>query len=92
MKVIIRAKAASDLAAIFAWIAKDNADAARATMLRLRKRISILEMPECVYIGCSGRAEGTRELVEGRYIIVYVVHDRRKAISIIGVFYAAQNR
>lgn len=92
MKVIIRAKAADDLAGILEWINKQNPSAAMTVGLRLRRRIAILEIPECTYIGRPGRDEGTRELVEGRYIIVYEVNEKRKVISILAVVHGARNR
>ena len=92
MRVIVRAKAADDLAGIFEWIRKQSMDAAVATLLRIRRRIAILEMPECTHIGRSGRDEGTRELVEGNYIIVYEVNERRKNVSVLAVYHGAQDR
>lgn len=92
MKVIIRAKAADDLVAIFAWIGKDDLVAAEAVIRRIRKHISILEIPECAYIGRPGRSEGTRELVEGRYIMVYVIDEKRQRISILSIVHCAQRK
>lgn len=39
MNVIIRAKAADDLANIYTWIARDNPQAAAATIRRIRRHI-----------------------------------------------------
>ena len=92
MKVIMRAKAADDLAAIFAWIAKDNRRAAEQVVKRIRARIGYLTTLGLANIGRPGLDPGTRELVEYPYIIVYEVHERRGHIVVLAVFHGAQDR
>ena len=92
MKVIIRAEAADDLAGIFAWIAKDKPAAAVALLRRIRERIGRLETPGLAHMGRPGRVDGTRELVEAPYIIVYEVYEDRDELVVLAVFHGAQNR
>ena len=92
MKLIIHAKAADDLAAIFAWIAKDNVRAARETIRRIRGRIGYLTTPGLANIGRPGLDQGTRELVEYPYIVVYEVHERRGHVVVLAIFHGAQDR
>ena len=75
MKVVVREAAALDLESIFAWIAKDNPRAAAEIVERIRIRINRLAFPGLSHIGRPGLVEGTRELVEPPYIIVYMVDD-----------------
>ena len=92
MKLVIRRKAADDLAAIFAWIAKDNWRAAEQVVKRIRARICYLTTPGLANIGRLGLDLGTRELVEYPYIIVYEVHEQRGQIVVLAIFHAAQDR
>ena len=92
MNVLIHAKAADDLAGIFDWIAKDNPRAAVGTVRRLRERIGRLGTPGLAHIGRPGLVDGTRELVEPPYIIVYRVYDDRQELIVLAIFHAAQNR
>ena len=92
MKLVIRAKVADDIAAIFAWIAKDNARAAKETIRRIRERIGYLTTPGLANIGRPGLDQGTRELVEYPYIIVYEAHEWRGQIVVLAIFHGAQNR
>lgn len=84
MNVVIRAKAAEDLAGIFTWIAHDNPVAAVETVRRIRRRIGRL--------GTPGRVPGTRELIEAPYIIVYEVHEDRDELVVLAIFHGAQGR
>ena len=42
--------------------------------------------------GRPGLIEGTRELVEAPYIIVYRVDNEREEIVVLAIFHGAQNR
>ena len=92
MKLIIRAKAADDLAAIFAWIAKDNVEAAKLMIRSIHRRVAFLTVPGLAHIGRPGSEKGTRELVEYPYVIVYDVKERRKEIIVLAIFHGAQDR
>jgi plasmid stabilization system protein ParE len=59
---------------------------------RIRDRIGRLAHSSLAEMGRPGRERGTRELVEGRYIIVYEVHRSRNEIHILAIFHGAQDR
>lgn len=92
MNVVVHSKAAADLDDIFAWIASDNPRAAVDVLRRIRVRIGRLGTPGLAHIGRPGLVEGTRELVEPPYVIVYRVHDDHNEIVVVAVFHGAQNR
>jgi plasmid stabilization system protein ParE len=70
MRIIVRARVEDDLDRIFAWIAKDNPRAAANMIRRIRDRIGRLALSSLAEMGRPGREPGTRELVEGPYIVV----------------------
>jgi toxin ParE1/3/4 len=92
MKLVIRQKADDDLDSIFTWIEKDNPRAAVSVIRRIRERIGLLLTKGVADMGRPGRDEGTRELVEAPYIIVYEVHADRGEIEVLAVYHGAQNR
>jgi plasmid stabilization system protein ParE len=92
MKIVIREKAADDLDGIFDWIAKDNPHAAIRIVRRLRDRIERLGETGLAHMGRSGLIEGTRELVEPPYIIVYTADVPGDTLTILAIFHGAQNR
>jgi plasmid stabilization system protein ParE len=92
MKVVIREAAEDDLDRIFAWIAKNNRPAAAEIVVRIRDRISRLEMDSLANMGRPGFIEGTRELVEYPYLIVYKVDDLRREVSVLAIVHGAQDR
>jgi plasmid stabilization system protein ParE len=92
MKVVILDEAADDLDGIFTWIAKDNPRAAATVARRIRAKIGTLSTPALTEMGRPGRRTGTRELIEGPYIIVYSIHDDRGEIRVSAVFHGAQNK
>ncbi len=92
MKVIVRETAEDDLDRIFAWIAKDNPRAAAALVSRIRERINRLELNPLAHMGRPGFVEGTRELVEYPYVIVYKVFDERREILVLSILHGAQDR
>jgi len=92
MKVVVREAAALDIDAIFSWIAKDNPRAAAAMVERIRLRINRLAFPGLSHIGRPGRVEGTRELVEPPYIVVYAVDEPADEIMVLAVMHGARDR
>jgi toxin ParE1/3/4 len=92
MNVVIRRRAADDLERIFTRIAEDNRTAATGVIHRLRDRIVRLGTPGLAHMGRAGLVEGTRELVDPPYVIVYKVDDDREVVEIVAIFHAAQNR
>lgn len=51
-----------------------------------------LAAPALRNMGRPGMVEGTRELIEWPYIIVYSVYDERDEIVILSVVHGAQHR
>ena len=92
MKVIVLAKAEDDLAHIFQWIAKDNPRAATNLVTRIKDRINALELDSLAHMGRFGFIEGTLELVEYPYLIIYRVDDARREVIVLSIVHGAQNR
>ncbi len=92
MKVVVRDSAARDLEDIFVWISKDNPRAAVAMVERIRLRINRLGFPGLSHIGRPGLVEGTRELVEPPYIVVYAVDESAEEITVLAVLHGARDR
>ncbi|MGJ4947623.1 type II toxin-antitoxin system RelE/ParE family toxin [Bradyrhizobium sp. HKCCYLS20291] len=92
MKIAIHAAAAADLEAIFAWISQDSPKAAASLLSRVRARINHLARPGLAFIGRPGLVAGTRELIEGPYIIVYEVDTKAKTITVLAVVHGARDR
>ena len=92
MKIIIRDEAASDLDEIHDWIEKDSPAAAVRMVRRIRTKIDLLLTPGMAEMGRPGREDGTRELIEGPYIVVYEVNTTREEIVVLAVFHGAQDR
>jgi toxin ParE1/3/4 len=51
-----------------------------------------LTAPTLIHMGRPGLVEGTREPLEGPYIIVYKVDEQRGEIIVVSVVHGAQNR
>jgi toxin ParE1/3/4 len=92
MKVTFEPAASDDLDRIFAWIAKDNPQAALTMIARIENKVMRLESPELTYMGRPGLVEGTRELLEWPYIIVYKVDEDRAEVVIVSIVHGAQDR
>lgn len=92
MRVLVHSSAESDLDRIADWIAKDNPRAAARIVSKLYERISILETDELAHMGRPGLVEGTRELVESPYIIVYRVDEERKEVVVLSIVHGARKR
>ncbi|MDP2620028.1 MAG: type II toxin-antitoxin system RelE/ParE family toxin [Hyphomicrobiales bacterium] len=90
MRLRYRAEAASDLDAIYDYVASDSEVAAVKVLARIRDAIEpLLIFP---LSGRIGTVPGTRELIVPSlpYIVVYQVLDDR--IDILGVVHAARDR
>ena len=92
MKVVVRRKAEDDLASIFQWIGTNNPRAARAMVGRIRDRIALLELDALAHMGRPGFVEGTLELVEFPYLIVYRVDDSVHEVTILAIIHGARDR
>jgi toxin ParE1/3/4 len=66
--------------------------AASEMIARIEARVMRLEIPELTHMGRPGLVEGTRELVESPYLIVYRVFEDQDEIVILSVVHGAQYR
>ena len=92
MRVIIDESAWSDLDNIVLRIAPDNPTAARREVEKIRHVIGLLgEFPG---LSRDGRGKGTRERVVpgSRYVIVFEVWEKPRALVVTGVVHGARNR
>jgi toxin ParE1/3/4 len=92
MNLVFDEDALADLEGIFAWIARNNPAAARRLIQRIFRKVERLLMPGMARMGRAGRDPGTRELVEGPYIIIYEIREGEDEIVILAVFHGARNR
>ena len=92
MKVTFDRAASDDLDRAFGWIAKDSPRAAYELIARIEAKVGQLATPELTYMGRPGLVEGTRELLEWPYIIVYRVYEDLEEIVIVSVVHGAQDR
>ena len=92
MKVIIREAAEADLDHIAKWIAQDSPAAAVRMVKTIRDRINFLETDALAHMGRPGLVEGTRELLEYPYIIVYQVHDDAGEVVVLSIVHGARDR
>jgi toxin ParE1/3/4 len=92
MKVLVRPEVDDDLDAIFAWIAKDSPRAASAMIQRIRTRLDLLASTGFAELSRLGRVRGTRELIDGPFVIVYAVDRERGELWVFGIFHTARDR
>ncbi|MEA2936237.1 MAG: toxin ParE1/3/4 [Variibacter sp.] len=92
MKVKFHPAAADDLDSIFSRIAEDNPRAARELIARIEAKVMRLATPELTYMGRVGQVQGTRELVEYPYIIVYHVLEEAEEVVVVAVVHGARDR
>jgi toxin ParE1/3/4 len=90
MPIEISREAHEDIAGIYAWIAQDDAAAARKVAERLYDAMERLRtLP---HLSRDGRAEGTRELVVSRLPYIIVFHEGAKRIVVEAVMHVARDR
>jgi addiction module RelE/StbE family toxin len=92
MRVRFDPRASEDLDHIFAWIAKDRPRAASQMIDRIEAKVMRLETPGLAHMGRPGLVDGTRELIEWPYIIVYRVDEELNEIVVVAVVHGAQDR
>jgi toxin ParE1/3/4 len=92
MRITFDPGARTDLDDIFAWISQDNEAAAYAMIARIEARIALLATPGLEHMGRPGLDEGTRELIEYPYIIVYEVFEGQAEIVVWSIIHGAQDR
>jgi toxin ParE1/3/4 len=92
MKITFDPRARDDLDRIFAWIAKDSPKAARDMMARIEARVRLLAVSGFGQMGRRGLVQGTRELVEPPYIIVYELRESAGEIVVLAIVHGARGR
>ena len=92
MRITFDPAARDDLEHIFAWIAKDNPDAALKMNESIREKVFRLATPELSHMGHIGVVPGTLEVIVYPYIIVYKVFEKRGEIIILSIVHGAQER
>jgi toxin ParE1/3/4 len=92
MRVVFDDEALEDHQKIFNWIAKDSPRAAAGLIGRIFGKAEKLAAPELSHTGRAGLVEGTRELLEGPYIIVYKIFEERSEIVVLTVVHGARDR
>jgi toxin ParE1/3/4 len=92
VKVVVREAAAGDLNDILDWISKDSSRAAAELVRRILARIDRLAISGLSHMGRPGLVEGTRELVEAPYVIVYMVDEPADEITVLAFVHGARNR
>ena len=92
MRITFDPGARDDLANVFEWISRDNEVAAYKVISRIEARIALLATPGLEHMGRRGLDEGTRELIEYPYIIVYEVFEGRSEIVVWSIVHGAQHR
>jgi len=91
MRVVFDKEALDDLQSIFAWVNKDDPAAATGIINRIFDKVERLVSPELTRMGRFGRDPGTHELIEGPYIIVYEINERRALIRVVSVVHGARD-
>jgi toxin ParE1/3/4 len=92
MRITFDPAARDELDEIFQWIAKDSPRAAYELIARIEAKVMRLELPELTHMGRPGLVEGTRELLDWPYIIVYKVFEDREEIVVLSVVHGARDR
>jgi plasmid stabilization system protein ParE len=92
MKITFEPAARDDLDRIFEWLFKENPRVAYETIVRIEAKLGRLVNPQLAHMGRPGLVEGTRELIEYPYIIVYTVRDDLGEIVVISVVHGARDR
>jgi toxin ParE1/3/4 len=92
MKVVVSEAAARDLDDILDWISRDNPRAAAKLVQRILARMDRLAIAGLAHIGRPGLVQGTRELVEPPYIIVYMVDEPAEEIVVLAIVHGARDR
>ena len=92
MRITFEPAARDEFDEIFNWIAKDNRHAASGMIARIEAKVMRLAAPEMSHMGRPGLVDGTRELLEWPYVIVYKVDEVREEIIVVSVVHGARYR
>ncbi len=61
-------------------------------MARIEAKVMRLAAPELTHMGRPGQVQGTRELIEYPYIIVYRVREEAREVLVLAVVHGARDR
>jgi toxin ParE1/3/4 len=94
MKVVIEAAAAAaaDLDDAIRWISGNSPRAAAKMRRRIVAAINRLANAKLTRMGRPGQIDGTRELLEHPYVIVYRLDTTLKAVIVQAIIHGARNR
>jgi toxin ParE1/3/4 len=92
MRVVVRERAAEQVAAIYRYIAQTNPRAAERMVDRIYGHVHRVALSGFGQLGRPGRRRGTRELVEHPYVIVYRADQVRDELTILAVIHGARRR
>ena len=87
MKILFSATANEDLAQIVRYISRDKPVAAKKWAAEIRASVEKLsEFPKLGRIVPEYADENIREIIKGRYRIVYKIYPKEKTIVILTIF------
>ena len=92
MKVRFLRTAAADLRRITDHISRDNPGAAKRLVRRIDSHLELLAATGFTAMARAGRRQGTRELVEGNYIVTYRHDQLTDEIVVLSVVHGARRR
>jgi plasmid stabilization system protein ParE len=92
MRITFDPAARVDLDEIFASIAERNEAAANEMIARIEAKIAVLATAGLEHMGRPGLDEGTRELIEYPYLIVYEVFESRRDRCVVCYSWCATSR
>lgn len=92
MKVRFLRSAVVDLRRITDYIALDNPAAAERLVRRIDAHLELITATGFAAMARVGRRRGTRELVEGSYIITYRYDEKAREIVVVSVVHGARCR
>ncbi|MDE5440652.1 type II toxin-antitoxin system RelE/ParE family toxin [Bradyrhizobium sp. CSA207] len=73
-------------------ISQDSPRAAARVADRIRTKVERLAVSGLSHVGRPGLLEGTRELVEAPYIIVYAIDQPNQLIDVLAILHGARHR
>jgi toxin ParE1/3/4 len=74
------------------WIAKDNSTGRSGSLQTFGTKSAFLRLTNLPGWGVKVLIEGTRELIEYPYIIVYRVDEQRREIVVISIIHGVRDR
>ncbi len=91
MKIFFSSQAKSDLVDIVEFIAEDNLPAAKKWVVSVKSYINRLEnFPQLGRVVPEFSDESIREIIKGKYRIVYKIDEKNKVIIILTIHHSKQ--